>query len=150
MASVRTHNEKQSQRKGGSPRGRSYRSLLKQYLQAVCLRHSMIDVSERFERAVLAGQVACLLVAVLALTAALWPAFSPLPAEHVVIERWIEEHHPGRIEIRKWNAARPNPNGEGVVVLVRYRYKAPGRKRIETHQWFAVAKDQVVRVDSEL
>lgn len=119
-------------------------------LAAALLHRDNYRAAERLGMVAVGMQVVLLLGALVAGAMFVVGQFEPPSPEATAVQRWIEEKHPGRIEISRCESPRPAPDGDGVVMRVRYHYVTRGNKRIETSQWFTIDDDRVVRVDSEL
>ena len=133
--------------RGTAELGDVYRDVLKDYFLAVIFRRGQRASSKRFRRAVAMGQVLTLLIIVSVTAASISPLLAGSPAEHAVIENWIEENA-GRFNIVRWHPSEPVANGQGLKVRVEYRYASPGGKLVTTERVFTITGDRVVGVDS--
>jgi hypothetical protein len=127
-----------------------YQDLLRDYFLAVLRRQKQQRRSKFFERAVVAGQVACLLMLLGVFVFGLKVAQSMRqPPEQVAVERWIAENS-GDYHVIRWYPTEPARDGGGAIVRVEYQYYSPSRKGITTDRSFEVRGDQVtVAHDSE-
>jgi hypothetical protein len=127
-----------------------YQELLQDYVRAILRRQQQHHRSKLFERAVVAGQVACLLVLLGVFVFGLRVAQSlRQPPEQAAVERWIASNH-GDFQVLRWDPTGPAEGGRGAIVRVEYQYYSPSRKRIVTNRVFEVQADRVTEVgDSE-
>lgn len=123
---------------------RVYCNLWREYFLAVMFRRRVRRRAVAFRRAVLAGQVLLLLmmIATLVGTARQLAFFTSPPAEHVAIERWIEEQTDD-FSITRWYPSRPSGDGQGVIVDVDYRYRKESPRWIHTNRSFVVEQESV-------
>jgi hypothetical protein len=122
-----------------------YHDICRDYFMAVFLRRRLAHRSANFHRAVLVGQVLGLITLTAAMAGAVGFSFTGTPPEHVVIERWIDEHS-DRFQIVRWHESEPAPNGDGVVVRVEYRYRIDGNKSVQTDRRFHVAGESITEL----
>ena len=120
-----------------------YREFLQDYFLAVLRRRKQHDRSKLFARAVVAGQVICLLVllGVFVLGVHGIQALRK-PPEHAAIEHWIADTT-GDFAVLRWDPTGLSEEGDGVLVRVEYQYYSPSRKRIVTQRTFEVRGDEV-------
>jgi hypothetical protein len=124
-----------------------YQELLRDYVLAVLRRQKQHHRSRLFERAVVAGQVACLLVLLGVFAFGLRVAQTlRQPPEQVAVERWIAENS-GDYHVIRWHPTEPTRDGGGAIVRVEYQYYSPSRKGIITDRLFEVRGDQVTMAD---
>jgi hypothetical protein len=123
-----------------------YQELLRDYVQAVLRRQKQHHRSKLFERAVVAGQFACLLV-LLGIFVFGFHAVQSIrqPPEQVAVERWIAANN-GDFQVLRWDTTESAEPGRGVIVRVEYQYYSPSRKRIVTSRAFEVQNDRVTEV----
>jgi hypothetical protein len=123
-----------------------YQELMRDYVLAVLRRRKQQHRSKLFDRAVVAGQVACLLMLLGVFVLGLRTARSlRQPPEQAAVERWIAAHN-GDFQVLRWDPAEPAEGGRGVIVRVAYQYYSPSRKRIVTSRVFEVQGDRVWEV----
>lgn len=125
-----------------------YRGIWRDYFLAVMLRRRVSHRSHAFARWVVAGQVIVLLAMVGAFAGAFRIAWLPTPAEHIAIERWIDEHTDDHAVLR-WFPAEEDAMAEGAVVRVQYRYQKDSNRWIHTDRRFQVLADTVTELPSE-
>jgi hypothetical protein len=127
-----------------------YHDLLRDYFLAVLRRRKQHRRSKLFERAVVAGQVACLLLLLGMFAFGLRVAQSlRQPQEQAAVERWIAKTT-SDFDVIRWQPTEPTRDGSGVIVRVQYQYYSPSRKRIVTDRAFEVQGDRVTELhDSE-
>jgi hypothetical protein len=126
-------------------------SVVKDFFQALVFRRCATPcTSASFDRAVLAGQIAAVLLVLVALMPIIQPMVTPAPPEIAVIEAWMAGQYSGPVKIQDYGTPRPNPNGPGVALRVSYRYQTQSQESINTKQWFLIENNQITSVDSEL
>jgi hypothetical protein len=124
-----------------------YQDLLRDYVLAVCRRQQRHRRSKFFERAVVAGQVACLLLILGGFAIGLHVSRTlRQPPEQEAVERWIAENS-GDYHVIRWYPTEPARDGGGALVRVEYQYFSPSRKGIITDRVFEVRGDQVTMAD---
>jgi hypothetical protein len=124
-----------------------YREALGDYFLAVIGRRRVRQASQRYRRAVLAGQFALALLLVGTGLLALRPCVASEPLERAAVRQWLESHA-GEVEIMRWHAAELEASGNGVAMRVEYRYLNSRGKPIRTDRRFVVRGEQVVDVES--
>lgn len=123
-----------------------YQELLRDYFLAVLRRRKQHHRSQFFARAVVVGQIACLLVLLGLFLFSLRVAQTlRQPPEQAAVERWIAEHSQD-YQVLRWYPTELTPDGSGALVRVEYQYYAPSRKRIVTNRAFEVQGDQVIEM----
>jgi hypothetical protein len=123
-----------------------YQELLRDYVLAVLRRQEQHHHSRLFERAVVAGQVSCLLVLLGLFVFGLRTVQSlRQPPEQAAVERWIAANN-GDFQVLRWESTEPAEEGRGDIVRVEYQYFSPSRKRIVTSRVFEVQGDRVTEV----
>lgn len=127
--------------------GAHYQVMLKDYFLGIFLQRQSRQYPDVFQRAVLAGQV-LLVLGIAAIL--LWVACDATgmlalgkSPERVAVERWIEEKH-GPFEI-----VSVTPGSEETDLRVRYIYRAPSGKQIQSDRLFRVVEGNVSLVVSD-
>ncbi len=121
-----------------------YRDLLKDYFLSVIRRRDSRQRSTAFQRAVLAGQIAAVLL-ILTTFIVVWRSTAGVlvPPELAAIERWLEANTE-RYLIQEWFP--PQPGGGGSTVRVKYEYQGESGRRVRTDRRFVVQDGNVVKV----
>ncbi len=124
----------------------TYQELLTDYFLAIVGRRRRRNASQRFQRAVVAGQVTLLLL-IVASCLSIVNAFNPAPPEHRAIERYIAAQS-DYYRIIQWHPMRPHPE-EGAIVRVEYHYQNERGKGVDTDRTFWVDSGQVQHYDPD-
>jgi len=128
----------------------AYHTILRDYFQALVLRRHRRRASRRFRRAVLAGQIASLLLLIAAVVLSVRPLFveAVLTPERAAVVEWLESESPQH-KILRWFPAEPDPEGAGLWVRVQYRYVTPRGDTVHTDRRFLVQHGRVGSVESD-
>jgi len=127
-----------------------YQEVLRDYFLAVIFRRDRSRHGTWFQGAVIAGQLAVLLLVAAGCVGAFRGVFQAAPAEHIAIQAWLEQNYEGRVQIVKVDPPAANPQGNGVLVRAEYWYSTLNRGRVHSEQYFIIQGDRVVSVESEL
>jgi hypothetical protein len=132
---------------------RSYREAAQDYFLDVVMRRKDRYATTTWKRAVLVGQIAFVVTGI---SLFVWSvsqfdvSIGGTSPEGTLVEQWLELKYNGEFQIETIAAPAAHPNGDGIVLAVKYRYPSKHRGWIQTEQFFVVLDDQIVDVTSEL
>lgn len=122
-----------------------YRDILKNYFLTVLMRRRMAHETLAFKVSVVAGQCVLLFVLIGGMVWGVNATLIPQPAEQKAVEKHITLNFP-EAKIHQWGASVPVPGGMNVPV--KFRYRPPGGKGVETERQFRVVGGQVSEVST--
>ena len=126
----------------------AYSDAMRDYFLAVMLRRKIAGRGAAFQRSVLFGQLAMVVLVFSVTTFAIWGAFKPEPPHHVAVRNWIEQKHE-KYTVLQWEPLRPSPSGDGQLLGVKFRYFGRRNRPIDTHRIFLLSGNRVVGQFSE-
>jgi hypothetical protein len=118
------------------PLDRVYRETLKDYFLALIFRRKNSRASKSFQRAVLAGQFAILVMLIGAVLFTARTAFPPLAPERAAVVHWLRENNQ-QFRIIQWHPAVRGEDGK-MRMRVEYHYVTDRRKGIDTDRIFTI------------
>jgi len=124
-----------------------YEEVLKEYFLALIMRSRAKHRSRAYSGAVLAGQVAILLVVGCLLASSLRSLFPAIPPERAAVQRWLAEHQQD-FSVTQWHRVVPGADGKSCSIRVQYTYTTPERKTIMTDRVFTMRDGAVVSYSS--
>ena len=123
-----------------------YRAMLRDYFLAVALRRRARNRSQAFERAVIAGQAAFLILAAGLFFWGYQQVFAAVAPERAAVERWLAENT-GEYQIVEWFPAHPSDEAPDTTVQrVQYKYFSSSHKGIVTDRTFLIRDGQVTEM----
>jgi hypothetical protein len=131
------------QYRGGEELKPVYRDILKDYFLTVLMRRRMGHQSTAFKVSVLAGQFLLLFAMVGGMVWGVKATIIPQPPEQKAVEEYVLKNFP-ESRIQTWGPSTAVPGGTNVAV--KFRYRPPGGKGVETERQFLVAGGRVAEV----
>ena len=125
-----------SDRRQSRELSRTYRSSLRDYFAAVIRRRRPEHATAAFDRAVLIGQIAFVVVPLLFAVISYSRLTAP-PPERAAVKQWIAKNHK-EYQVVEWFPPHPQADGAGSSIRVKYRYFTKFRKAIVTERTFIV------------